>query len=263
MFPVGSDQVLSGVCFHGGAMYASGRGNILIRYDPVTGEQLEVVDPMIPGLANPHIHGIAAAGDGTFWVGETELQRLFQLRFSDYSVVSVIDAPPVAPTYGLAFEEGTLWVGYHTTDGTPTPVHAVDPATGEVIGALEFGATDVHGLVWLGGSLYALDGATVSRVDGAGEVQDAFSLPAGWWGSLAYDGSHFWSHNLTAVFQVDLPPPPVRGDLDGDGTVGIADLLILLAGWGDCGECQPCPADLDGDCGVGIVDLLTLLAAWS
>ena len=54
----------------------------------------------------------------------------------------------------------------------------------------------------------------------------------------------------------------VVGDLDGDGTVGITDLLILLGSWGPCADCDVCPADLDGDCTVGILDLLTLLANW-
>ncbi len=52
----------------------------------------------------------------------------------------------------------------------------------------------------------------------------------------------------------------VVGDLDGDGVVGILDLLALLSAWGPCaGEC---PADLDGDGAVGVLDLLTLLANW-
>jgi hypothetical protein len=53
-------------------------------------------------------------------------------------------------------------------------------------------------------------------------------------------------------------------DLDGDGSVGFNDLLILLATWG---ACQPppaeCDADLDGRGGVGFGDLLILLAHWS
>ncbi|MCH8152151.1 MAG: VCBS repeat-containing protein [Planctomycetes bacterium] len=49
------------------------------------------------------------------------------------------------------------------------------------------------------------------------------------------------------------------GDLDGDGSVGILDLLALLAAWGsNPGH----PADFDGDGTVGILDLLTLLANW-
>ncbi len=55
------------------------------------------------------------------------------------------------------------------------------------------------------------------------------------------------------------------GDLDGDGTVGVADLLILLANWGPCAECKlpgDCPPDLDDDCSVGVPDLLILLANW-
>ena len=55
--------------------------------------------------------------------------------------------------------------------------------------------------------------------------------------------------------------PQFFGLLDGDGSVGIADLLILLGGWGACPP-PPCPADLDGDGSVGIADLLLLLAAW-
>ncbi len=46
-------------------------------------------------------------------------------------------------------------------------------------------------------------------------------------------------------------------DLDGDGVVGSADLVALLAEWN-----EPGAGDLDGDGVVGIGDLLLLLAAW-
>jgi hypothetical protein len=59
-------------------------------------------------------------------------------------------------------------------------------------------------------------------------------------------------------------------DLTGDGVVGTADLLDLLAAWGDCpSPCPPtCLADIataDGpgaDCTVNTADLLLLLANW-
>lgn len=51
------------------------------------------------------------------------------------------------------------------------------------------------------------------------------------------------------------------GDTDGDGIVGVVDLLALLGTWGPCPT--PCPTDLDGDGAVTVVDLLALLAGWS
>ncbi len=53
--------------------------------------------------------------------------------------------------------------------------------------------------------------------------------------------------------------PACPADLNGDGSVGILDLLALLAVWGtDPGG----PPDFDGDGSVGILDLLALLANW-
>ncbi len=52
-------------------------------------------------------------------------------------------------------------------------------------------------------------------------------------------------------------------DLDIDGTVGILDLLTLLANWGPCPDpCLPCTGDLDGDGGTDSFDLAKLGAAW-
>ncbi len=63
---------------------------------------------------------------------------------------------------------------------------------------------------------------------------------------------------LTALVQEEL------SDLNGDGTVGILDLLILLAAWGPCPDPpDECPADLDGDGTVGVLDMLILLDNWT
>jgi hypothetical protein len=62
-----------------------------------------------------------------------------------------------------------------------------------------------------------------------------------------------------AVGELVNATPLCTGDVDGDGAVGIADLLALLAAWGtDPGG----PPDFDGDGTVGISDLLLLLANW-
>ncbi len=56
----------------------------------------------------------------------------------------------------------------------------------------------------------------------------------------------------------------IPGDIDGDGLVGVKDLLLLLGSWGDCPDPpKKCPADLDGDGVVGVADLLILLGNWS
>jgi predicted outer membrane repeat protein len=49
---------------------------------------------------------------------------------------------------------------------------------------------------------------------------------------------------------------PCPWDLDGDGNVGVVDLLMLLA---DFGSCDGSPADFDGDGCVTVVDLLALI----
>ena len=56
--------------------------------------------------------------------------------------------------------------------------------------------------------------------------------------------------------RVTMGPAAAPADLDGDGSVGSADLGILLAAWGSGG------VDLDGDGAAGSGDLGILLAAW-
>jgi hypothetical protein len=53
--------------------------------------------------------------------------------------------------------------------------------------------------------------------------------------------------------------PPCVGDIDGDGTVGAADLSILLSLWGNAAVGT---ADLNGDGDTGAADLSILLSNW-
>ena len=67
----------------------------------------------------------------------------------------------------------------------------------------------------------------------------------------------------TLILSDEPPVGAIPGDLDGDGVVGIADFLALLAAWGPCpAPPAECLADLDGDGDVGITDMLELLANW-
>jgi len=69
------------------------------------------------------------------------------------------------------------------------------------------------------------------------------------------DGTEFAASDC-----IRLVPP---GDINGDGAVGAADFLILLATWGTCpAPPAECAGDLDGDGSVGALDFLALLADW-
>jgi len=61
---------------------------------------------------------------------------------------------------------------------------------------------------------------------------------------------------------VTVIKPLLPGDLDCNGAVDIADLLELLAQWGDCPAESECSGDLDGSGTVDVSDLLMLLANW-
>jgi hypothetical protein len=63
------------------------------------------------------------------------------------------------------------------------------------------------------------------------------------------------------VDAITLVAPRIEADLDGDGTVGPADLTILLGNWGSSGK--RIVGDLDGDGAVGPGDLTVLLGSWS
>jgi len=59
---------------------------------------------------------------------------------------------------------------------------------------------------------------------------------------------------IAAVPPVELDP----ADLDANGSVGMSDLLILIAQWGQTDS----PADLNEDGVVGFADIMVLIAHW-
>ncbi|MHC5028261.1 MAG: CE1 family esterase [Planctomycetota bacterium] len=64
----------------------------------------------------------------------------------------------------------------------------------------------------------------------------------------------------TAIFDYfdAHPRAACSADLDGDGSVGASDLVLLITSWGGGGGA----ADLDGDGSVTVADLVLLIGAW-
>ena len=71
------------------------------------------------------------------------------------------------------------------------------------------------------------------------------------------------------IWKIGLPDPcdeplgSCADDVDGDGVVGVNDLLTIIGNWGICGDGSFRPeGDVDGDCCVTVSDLLQLIAQW-
>lgn len=62
-----------------------------------------------------------------------------------------------------------------------------------------------------------------------------------------------WTH------VIEDGPTDCPEDADGDGLVGVNDLLLVIGSWGSC---NGCPADIDGSGSVDVNDVLMLLSAW-
>ena len=111
--------------------------------------------------------------------------------------------------------------------------------------------------VWHNGVMFELDELWVSDdpeftgIAGVGAISNE--------GRIAGSGLHVDFSGVAIRLTPILPP---LGDLDGDGSVSVSDLLILLGAWGPCADCADCVADLDEDCVVGVKDLLILLGNW-
>ena len=92
------------------------------------------------------------------------------------------------------------------------------------------------------------------------ELEDVLSSTAVDYGSTGYDTTfgHGFVNARAALEAVDTTGT-CSADVDGDGTVGVGDLLSVVDQWGPCSGCS---SDIDGDGLVGIGDLLAVVDLW-
>ena len=113
---------------------------------------------------------------------------------------------------------------------------------------------------WYGAGLLVHD---IHPKTGTIELFASYDTPGSNWGVYPFLGQdRILLSDIGGGLNVVRVGMDVLGDIDGNGSVGVSDFLILLGDWGPCADCNDCPADLDGDCNVGVKDMLILLDNW-
>jgi glutamine cyclotransferase len=165
-FP-GIDQV-GGVTYDGKHVWFAG-GGTLNAIDPSTGESVRSID--VPAHA-----GTAFDGRHLFQIAEARIQKIDP---ATGRVIATIPAPGGGGDSGLAWAEGTLWVGQYRD----RKIHQIDPETGAILRTIESNRF-VTGVTWVDGELWhgtSEEGeSNVRRIDPqTGEVLEQLDMPAG------------------------------------------------------------------------------------
>ena len=165
-FP-GIDQV-GGVTYDGTHVWFAG-GGTLNAIDPSSGEIVRSID--VPAHA-----GTAFDGQHLYQIAEARIQKI---DLATGRVIATIPAPGGGGDSGLAWAEGTLWVGQYRD----RKIHQVDPDTGKILRTIESNRF-VTGVTWVDGELWhgtSEEGTSdVRRIDPqTGEVLEQLDMPAG------------------------------------------------------------------------------------
>jgi glutamine cyclotransferase len=130
-------------------------GETLRSFDPQSGKPLQ-------SLAVPAHAGTAFDGQHLFQIAEERIQKIDP---TTGRVLSTIPAPGGGRDSGLAWAEGTLWVGQYRD----RKIHQIDPETGRILRTIESN----HGT-------WEADESDLRRIDpGTGTVLQKLDMPAG------------------------------------------------------------------------------------
>jgi streptogramin lyase len=163
----GADRV-HGVTHDGHLVWAA-TGATLIAFDPASGQPTRTLD-------RPCDAGTAFDGTYLYQIAEKRIDKIDPVNGN---VVASIPAPGNGYDSGLAWAEGSLWVGQYRD----RKIHQIDPATGAVIRTIEANRF-VTGVTWVDGELWhgtwEGDESDIRRIDPeSGAVLERLEMPRG------------------------------------------------------------------------------------
>jgi glutamine cyclotransferase len=159
---------VNGVTFDGRHVWIAA-GDRLNAFDPASGK----VERSIEVASHA---GTAFDGKHLFQIAE---DRIHKIDPETGRVLATIPAPGNGGDSGMAWAEGSLWVGQHRA----RKIHQIDPETGKILRTIESKRV-VTGVTWVDGELWhgtwEGDESDVRRIDPkTGEVLESLELPAG------------------------------------------------------------------------------------
>jgi glutamine cyclotransferase len=144
-------------------------GDKLNAVDPASGKTVRAIDVAAHA-------GTAFDGKHLFQIAESRIQKIDP---TTGRVLATIPAPGGGGDSGLAWAEGTLWVGQYRD----RKIRQIDPETGKVLRTIESNRF-VTGVTWVDGELWHAtwenDQSELRRVDPqSGKVLETLEMPAG------------------------------------------------------------------------------------
>ena len=158
---------VAGVTYDGRDVWFAA-GDALHAFDPASGETVRSIDVAAQA-------GTAFDGRHLFQIADDRIQKIDP---ETGRVLATIPAPGTGAS-GLAWAEGTLWVGQYRD----RKIHQIDPRTGAILRTVESdrfvtGVTWTDGELWHGAS--ESDESELRRVDPrTGEALESLEMPAG------------------------------------------------------------------------------------
>ena len=134
-FPVSR---IGGVTYDGENVWFAA-GDSLNAFNPQTGETQRTIDVAAHA-------GTAFDGTHLFQIAEDRIQKI---DAKTGRVISTIPAPGGGGDSGLAWAEGTLWVGHYRE----RKIHQIDPNTGAILRTIQ-SKRFVTGVTWVDGELW-------------------------------------------------------------------------------------------------------------